>query len=161
MASIDYTKEVEEALQEIKDLNPNHTPEQRRIIRALIEFFLAIFIHGDRETMRKHISPRYVQHNPNLGDGPDSPFEFAAWKRQQTKEKSGYSGPPTLRYKRFLVDGDLLTVHLHWINYPGDNGINIIDVFKWDTKEFQFVEHWDCNQEVLDEKLHKNKNGIF
>lgn len=159
MVNIDYEKEIDSALKEVKDLNPRHGPRETKMVRALIQVFLAMFVYEDRETTKKFIAPNYVQHNPFLSEGPESPFEYARNKRQQTLEDTGFDGPPTLKFKRFLVDGNLLTVVLHWINYPGDLGLNIVDIFKWNGE--QFTEHWDCNQDVLHNKFHRNPNGIF
>lgn len=159
MVNIDYEKQIESALKHVKDLNANHGPRETKMVRALIQVFLAMFVYEDRETTKKFISPDYVQHNPFLEEGPESPFEYARNKKEQARKESGFEGSPELIFKRFLVDGDLLTVHLHWINYPGDLGLNIVDIFKWDGK--QFTEHWDCNQDVLHSDHHKNPNGIF
>lgn len=155
-----YAAEIDEKLKTVKDLNPGHSAKQTQMVRTIVGAFLAVFKYNDRKAMDNFFSPKYVQHNPYLGDGPDSPLEFAYWKRDVAKRENNYDGPPDLIYKRFVVDGDLLSVHLHWVSYPGDLGINIVDVFKFD-EDLKLLEHWDCNQPVLDPKEHKNSNGIF
>lgn len=148
-----------EVYKNVKDLNPNHTPAQTKAVKGVIELFLSIFVFPEFENAKKLLSPHYKQHNPYLGDGIESPLQFATWRRSQAKEVVGYDGPPDLIFHRITIDGDLLFVHLEWVNYPGDKPINIMDLLRWNGH--QFTEHWDANQIVPDESELKNHNGVF
>ncbi|NUP30269.1 MAG: SnoaL-like domain-containing protein, partial [Streptomycetaceae bacterium] len=63
----------------------------------------------------------------------------------------------TVTPKRIIAEGDLVAVHSHYVNYPGDRGSAILDLFR--VRNGKIVEHWDIIQAVPETSA--NGNGMF
>lgn len=159
-SQLSLNENVEKVFNNLKDRNPNWTQQQIVPAKKVIELFLSAFVYLDFDNVKRIVSSNYKQHNPFLHDDPYSIIEFGKWKRSIAKQ-DGYDGPPELVFHRIMVDGDLVYVHLEWRNHPGDLGINIMDLLRWDYSLNQFTEHWDGNQDVVPMEKRNNKNGIF
>jgi predicted SnoaL-like aldol condensation-catalyzing enzyme len=59
--------------------------------------------------------------------------------------------------KRVLQDGDLVAVHSHVRQKPGDPGAAVVHIFRFENDKI--VELWDLGQPVPLETV--NENGIF
>ena len=64
---------------------------------------------------------------------------------------------PTVTPKRIIAEGDLVAVHSHYVNYPGDRGVAILDLLR--VRNGKIVEHWDIIQHVPE--TWANGNGMF
>uniref|UniRef100_A0A060T297 ARAD1A00330p n=1 Tax=Blastobotrys adeninivorans TaxID=409370 RepID=A0A060T297_BLAAD len=159
--TVPLKQRVDEIFNGLKDRNPNWTQEQITPAKKVIELFESAFIYRDFDNVKRIVTNTYVQHNPFLHDDPYSIIEFGKWKRSIAKETQNFDGPPALIYHRIMVDGDLVYVQLEWRNHPGDLGINIMDLLRWNKDLQQFTEHWDANQEVPPKDKRNNQNGIF
>ncbi|MEU5318526.1 nuclear transport factor 2 family protein [Streptomyces sp. NPDC021056] len=112
----------------------------------------------DRVLVRKNLSavdelygPELHQHNPNFPDGPDGVKaglggHFAMFPQLAVS-------PP----KRIIADGDIVAVHSHGVNRPGERGMAIVDLFR--VLNGKVVEHWDVLQDVPDASA--NDNTMF
>jgi predicted SnoaL-like aldol condensation-catalyzing enzyme len=102
------------------------------------------------EALTRYAAPPYTQHNPQVASGVDA-------------ARIGLAGllkaMPNWRYdfKRVLVDGNLVAVHSHVTNGPGDRGMAVVDIFRVDMGKF--VEHWDVVQPVPETAA--NTNTMF
>jgi predicted SnoaL-like aldol condensation-catalyzing enzyme len=89
----------------------------------------------------------YIQHNPQVPDGPDvfvGAIEgFQAQFPEQTNE-----------VKRVIVEDDLVVLHIELHFVPGDRGMAVVDIFR--IKDGKVVEHWDVLQEVPEESANSN-----
>ncbi len=112
--------------------------------KTVLAFYEAGINNKDFDAASKFIGKRYVQHNPNIADGPEGLF----------KEKF-----PNLRgdIKQIFADGDFVIVHVHGVRVPGERGSAIVDIFK--LEDGKIVEHWDVLQPIPETSA--NTNGMF
>jgi predicted SnoaL-like aldol condensation-catalyzing enzyme len=97
-----------------------------------------------------YVSPRYIQHNPQVADGKQA---LVAWA-------TGFEASfPNLKieFKRVLADGDLVMVHSHLTLFPGDRGTAAADIVR--LQNGKIVEHWDILQAVPETSA--NDNTMF
>ncbi|KAK5045725.1 hypothetical protein LTR84_009094 [Exophiala bonariae] len=113
-----YSTEIEEAYALSND-PPERTVAEVTLIKKIIELYIAAFKYGDSETVSKLRHPQYKQHNPDVWDRLQGLVGFATMQ-QLAAQNSGQAQPPAFKYKRFLRDGDFLTIHMHVVRWPGD-----------------------------------------
>ncbi len=119
--------------------------------QAVLEFYgLALNEGKPEEAARKHLGDRYVQHNPNAGDGAEAFIAFVTGFRSQF---------PALRFefKRAVAEDDLVAVHSHLKVSAEDRGTAVMDFFRLENGKI--VEHWDVLQPVPGEAV--NANTMF
>lgn len=102
---------------------------------------------------RQYISAdKYIQHNSQAPDGREAFIQgFATFI-----EKTGFR----CTIKRVLADGDLVAVHSHCKQKPGnanERGSAVVDIFRVENE--LIVEHWDVEQAVPAKAA--NKNTMF
>lgn len=98
----------------------------------------------------RYLGPRYIQHNPQIGNGKAA---LVAWA-------TGFEATfPQLKVapKRALADGDLVVVHSHMTLFPGDRGTAVTDIVR--LEKGKIVEHWDVLQAVPETSA--NGNTMF
>jgi predicted SnoaL-like aldol condensation-catalyzing enzyme len=95
-----------------------------------------------REAYTKHVGTGFRHHNPY--------FEGMEENARQNPEKR-------LDVLRALEDGDLVAVHAHVRQNPGDRGVALVHVFRFEGD--RIVELWDVGQSVPAESV--NINGMF
>ncbi len=118
--------------------------------KTVLAFYEAGINNKDFDAASKFIGKRYVQHNPNIADGPAGLKAFLG----VFKEKF-----PKLRgdIKQVFADGDFVIVHVHGVRVPGERGSAIVDIFK--LEDGKIVEHWDVLQPIPETAA--NSNGMF
>jgi predicted SnoaL-like aldol condensation-catalyzing enzyme len=118
--------------------------------KTVLAFYEAGINNKDFDAASKFIGKRYVQHNPNIADGPEGLKAFLG----VFKEKF-----PNLRgdIKQIFADGDFVIVHVHGVRVPGERGSAIVDIFK--LEDGKIVEHWDVLQSIP--ATSANTNGMF
>ncbi len=118
--------------------------------KTVLAFYEAGINNKDFDAASKFIGQRYVQHNPNIADGPEGLKAFLG----VFKEKF-----PNLRgdIKQIFADGDFVIVHVHGVRVPGERGSAIVDIFK--LEDGKIVEHWDVLQPIPETSA--NTNGMF
>jgi predicted SnoaL-like aldol condensation-catalyzing enzyme len=118
--------------------------------KTVLAFYEAGINNKDFDAASKFIGKRYVQHNPNIADGPEGLKAFLG----VFKEKF-----PNLRgdIKQIFADGDFVIVHVHGVRVPGERGSAIVDIFK--LEDGKIVEHWDVLQSIPETSA--NTNGMF
>ncbi|KAF2183901.1 hypothetical protein K469DRAFT_581275 [Zopfia rhizophila CBS 207.26] len=148
---------VEEIYATLKD-QPKHTPQQVEAVKQVLRLLTATFVTEEFDITNKLVPLHYKQHDPLVGDGRDSIFEFKNLAiAQAQKETDKKVGVPVVSFKRILVDGDYVIAHSHVIAYEGDRGTAVVDMFRYVNGEF--VEHWDVLQQVPANA--KNSNTMF
>ncbi|GAA4043753.1 nuclear transport factor 2 family protein [Streptomyces shaanxiensis] len=112
--------------------------------------FDQLLVQKDLSAIDRYWGTEYHQHNPNIADGVEG-------------VKSGLGGYfeafPQLKVtpKRVIAEGDLVAVHSHYVNAPGERGQAIVDLFR--VRNGKIVEHWDVIQDVP--ATSANDNGMF
>lgn len=103
-----------------------------------------------REAYAKHVSKGFRHHNPFFAGDAEALMTGMEENARQNPEKR-------LRILRALEDGDLVAVHAHVQQKPGDRGAALIHVFRFEGD--RIAELWDVGQPVPDQSA--NVNGMF
>ncbi|BBC35128.1 hypothetical protein SGFS_064220 [Streptomyces graminofaciens] len=118
--------------------------------KLVTKAFDELMVHKDLTALDRYWDAGYLQHNPQMQNG------VAAGKAGL----GGYfaSAPQlTVTPKRIIAEGDLVAVHSLYVNYPGDRGTVILDLFR--VRNGKIVEHWDITQSVPETSA--NGNGMI
>ncbi len=118
--------------------------------RAAVESMDLAFNQKAFDAALSYLAEPYIQHNPKAPDG------IAAARAGMEMLAKAF---PDRRvdFKRVLVDGDLVAVHAHYINRPGDRGQAVVDIFRFENGKI--VEHWDVHEDVPETAA--NDNTMF
>jgi predicted SnoaL-like aldol condensation-catalyzing enzyme len=98
-----------------------------------------LMVQKDTTAIGRFVGTEFHQHNPNIPDGVAG-------------LKAGIGGYlqmfPQVAYlpKRVIAEGDLVAVHSHVVNTPGERGAANVDLFR--VRDGKLVEHWDVIQPV-------------
>ncbi|MEU8909245.1 nuclear transport factor 2 family protein [Streptomyces mirabilis] len=104
----------------------------------------------DLSAIDRYYAPDIIQHNPNSPNGAEG-------------AKAGlgayFAAFPELTFstKRVIAEGDLVAVHSHAVNAPGERGQAFVDLFR--VRNGKIVEHWDVVQDVPETSA--NDNTMF
>ena len=121
--------------------------------KLVIDFYeLAFNQYQPVEAANKYLSEEYIQHNPHVASGRAAFIEAFKdeFKNPENRKSKNI-------FKRTIAEGDLVVLHSHKINNPGDIGTAGIDIFR--IKNGKITEHWDVNQKIPEKS--KNSNTMF
>ncbi|WP_196218247.1 nuclear transport factor 2 family protein [Streptomyces blattellae] len=120
----------------------------KEIVRAYVD--LGINQGQPQQAADRYMGDPFIQHNPNVADGKEG---WVTWA-------TGFVGAfpdVNVDFKRFVADGDLVTVHTHITLNASDRGTAAMDIFR--VKDGKVVEHWDVSTPVPEDSA--NDNGMF
>jgi predicted SnoaL-like aldol condensation-catalyzing enzyme len=118
--------------------------------QTVLDFYQKALNEMDADGMLAYLGSRYVNHNPNVQDGPEGFRKYIIERRQ--KSPHAHSD-----IKRSFVDGDYVILHVHTVREPGSRGNAIVDIFKLENGKI--VEHWDVVQPIPEQAA--NENTMF
>lgn len=125
--------------------------DSERNKRTVVEFYqLAFNAKKPAEAIAKYAGPRYIQHNPQVGDGPEAFVQFVTGFTEAHPRLH-------LEIKKVIEEGDFVVLHVHAKTSPEDRGMAVIDIFRLESG--RVVEHWDVLQPIPEGSA--NDNGMF
>jgi len=103
-----------------------------------------------QEAYSRFVGTGFRHHNPF--------FEGTAESLQTGMEANALQNPDkVLDVKRVIAEGELVAVHSHVQQKPGERGAAVVHIFRFENG--RIVEIWDLGQPVLDES--PNQFGMF
>ena len=103
-----------------------------------------------QEAYSKFVAKEFRHHNPF--------FEGSAESLQTGMEANALQNPQkVLDVKRVIAQGELVAVHFHVQQKPGDRGAAVVHIFRFEKG--RIVELWDLGQPVPEES--PNQFGMF
>ncbi len=118
--------------------------------KIAIEFLQNASAGHPRRIADRCFKPGGRHHNPYFPQGWDALFTAMEEAAKQSPEQR-------FEVKRALADGDLVAVHSHVIPKPGQAGIAVVHLFRFEGD--QIAEFWDVAA-MLPEKS-ANADGAF
>ena len=113
--------------------------------------FLRLAANGHaREAYANYVAPGFRHHNPYFPADAQSLFAAMDDNARQNPDK-------TLDVQRALEDGDIVAIHSHLRMKPGDRGMSVVHIFRFEGE--RIVELWDLAMAVPAES--PNVNGMF
>jgi predicted SnoaL-like aldol condensation-catalyzing enzyme len=121
--------------------------------QIVVDFFRLALLEGQVDkAFDQYVGDTYIQHNPQVGDGPEGARAFLKSLRVTSPDLVG-------EIVRVIAEDDLMVLHIRW-RWP-ENGVEKqaagIDIFR--VAGGKVVEHWDVNQLVPEESV--NDNTMF
>lgn len=115
-----------------------------------VAFFTQAFVEQKpREAFNRYINPnKYIQHNPNVGDGRDTALPMIESFQNPANKTTIH---------KVLADGDLVMIH-YKLEMPNGMKMAIMDMFRLENG--LIVEHWDLMQ-VFPESTPNNPHPFF
>lgn len=124
---------------------------EKALEAAAVDFLQTSFNEGEPEkAVKEYVGDKYIQHNPQVGDGADAFIGFVQSFRGQFPEMH-------LEVKRTITQDDMVVTHSHLVLKPGGPGVAVADFFRFQGDKL--VEHWDVIQNIPDDAA--NSNSMF
>ncbi|OPG09892.1 SnoaL-like polyketide cyclase [Streptomyces sp. GKU 895] len=123
------------------------TAYNKKLVTAAFDQLL---VKKDLSAIDRYWGPEYDQHNPNIPNGVEGVKAGLGAFFEQFPELK-------VTPKRVIAEGDLVAVHSHYVNAPGERGQAVVDLFR--VRGGKIVEHWDVIQDVP--ATSANDNGMF
>ncbi len=118
--------------------------------KLVTKAFDQLIVRKDLSALDKYWGPEYQQHNPDIANGIAGARAGLGGYFQAFPELA-------VSRKRVVAEGDLVAVHSHYVNAPGERGQAVVDLFR--VRGGKIVEHWDVLQDVPAESA--NDNTMF
>ena len=113
--------------------------------------FLRLAASGHvREAYADHVAKDFKHHNPHFAGDANALMAGMEENARQNPDKR-------LDVLRALEDGDLVAVHSHVRQHPGDRGAAVVHLFRFEGD--RIAELWDIGQPVPEQPV--NAHGMF
>lgn len=113
-----------------------------------IEFYKTAYNGNPKKAVELYVGNEYIQHNPAVGDGPQSFIDYFERMFIEYPQKS-------IQFVRSVAEGDLVALHTRQI-WPDNDEYITMDFFRFDEKG-KIVEHWDSIQQIPEISSNNNK----
>lgn len=123
-------------------------PKEANSAQAVVDAFdqMAFFEHKPVEAVMEYVSADVIEHDPTTVNGRQGILDYFKkrdWSKSEMQDK----------IYREIVQGDMVVVHHHIMDHPGDTGMAAVDIFR--VKDGLIVEHWDVLQRVPEQPANK------
>ncbi len=115
-----------------------------------IAFYKMAYEGNPKEAVERYVGADYIQHNPDVADGPQGFIEYFERMQNEYPEKS-------ISFVRCIAQGDLVALHTHQV-WPGNDQYVTMDFLRFDANG-KICEHWDAIQQVP--KTSANPNTMY
>lgn len=112
-----------------------------------IAFYKLAYEGNPKKAVEDYIGDEYIQHNPDVADGPQGFIDYFERMQQEYPEKS-------IEFVRCIAEGDLVALHTHQ-TWPGNNEYVTMDFLRFNDQG-KIVEHWDSIQQIPKERANNN-----
>ena len=112
-----------------------------------IAFYKTAYEGDPRKAVELYIGKEYIQHNPDVANGPEGFIEYFERMQQEYPEKS-------IEFVRCIAEGDLVALHTHQI-WPGNEEYVTMDFLRFDAHG-KICEHWDAIQKIPEHSSNPN-----
>ncbi len=112
-----------------------------------IAFYRTAYLGEPRLAIEKYVGKEYIQHNPDVANGPEGFIDYFERMQREYPEKS-------IEFVRCIAEGDLVALHTHQ-TWPGNEEYVTMDFFRFD-EQGKICEHWDAIQKVPDKSANPN-----
>lgn len=112
-----------------------------------IAFYRMAYEGNPRKAVELYVGKEYIQHNPDVGDGPQPFIDYFERMQREYPEKS-------IDFVRCIGEGDLVALHTHQI-WPGNDQYITMDFFRFD-EDGKICEHWDSIQQIPESSANSN-----
>ena len=115
-----------------------------------VAFYTMAYQGAPKKAVALYVGETYIQHNPDVADGPDGFISYFERMQKEYPDKS-------INFVRCIAEGDLVALHTHQKWPEGDEYITM-DFFRFDTNG-KICEHWDAIQQIP--KTSANPNTMY
>ncbi|OIQ21114.1 MAG: hypothetical protein BM557_05010 [Flavobacterium sp. MedPE-SWcel] len=115
-----------------------------------IAFYRMAYEGTPKKAVELYVGNEYIQHNPDVGNGPQPFIDYFNRMAEEYSEKS-------IDFVRCITEGDLVSLHTHQI-WPDNDQYVTMDFFRFDNNG-KIVKHWDAIQQIP--KTSKNNNTMY
>jgi predicted SnoaL-like aldol condensation-catalyzing enzyme len=119
--------------------------EQNKI--NAVAFYRMAYEGNPSKAVELYVGDQYIQHNPDVGDGPKPFIDYFDRMQREYPKKS-------IEFVRCIAEGDLVALHTHQ-TWPGQEEYVTMDFFRFDQNG-KIVEHWDAIQKIPEKLAHDN-----
>ena len=112
-----------------------------------IAFYKMAYQGEPAKAVETYVGDEYIQHNPDVADGPEGFIEYFERMQSDYPEKS-------IEFVRCIAQGNLVALHTHQ-SWPGNDEYVTMDFFRFDAQG-KIVEHWDAIQQIPENAAHDN-----
>ncbi|MFQ5919841.1 MAG: ester cyclase [Thermoplasmata archaeon] len=124
------------------------TPEDRK--RTAVELLQMAVDGTAHEVVSRFLTPDFKHHNPDVPAGIKALTRAMRDDAEKVPNKR-------LDVRHVLVDGELVAVHSHVVRQPGDPGLAIVHLYRFEGNKI--AELWDIGREVPADA--PNEDGMF
>jgi predicted SnoaL-like aldol condensation-catalyzing enzyme len=112
-----------------------------------IAFYKMAYEGNPHEAVKRYLGSEYIQHNPDVADGPEGFISYFERMQREYPEKS-------IEFVRCIAEGDLVALHTHQV-WPGNEQYVTMDFLRFDANG-KICEHWDAIQKVPETSQNPN-----
>jgi predicted SnoaL-like aldol condensation-catalyzing enzyme len=126
------------------------TAEEQALADKAVGLYRDVLIPMDKTRVDDYVAADYIQHSSLAEPGVQALKDWLDKVRVESPDA-------TQDIKRVFVEGDHVICHVHVERWPGDPGIAVCDIFRFEDGKIK--EHWDVIQFIDENPV--NPNSMF